>query len=181
MATCKLVKADGTLDLAYRRSFPSALDGFFRAVGLSKIFPSSKLFSKYNLTYMDADQKTEVQAINGAFMMAKMAAIKDVGFLHEGYFMYGADLDWCFRFRQKGWTVYYVPNTKVVQLKGQSVKKVSNIMLREFFRSMEIFCRKNYLPTQTHMKFLLTLAGIKIWKHITFVRNAMRLEKRVTP
>ena len=181
MVTCKLVKPDGNLDLACRRSFPSAFDGFCRAVGLSKIFPNSRLFARYNLTFLDENQVNEVEAINGAFMMVRKRAIDDVGLLDEDYFMYIEDLDWCFRFKQKGWKIYYVPTTNVIHLKGQSGRKDSNGMINEFFKSMEMFCRKNYLPSRSKVKFMWMTLGIKAWKQITLFRNSVRKEKRVTP
>jgi len=181
MVTCKLVKGDGKLDLACRRSFPSAFDGFSRAVGLSKMFPNSQLFARYNLTFLDENQINEVDGINGAFMMVRKRAIDDVGLLDEDYFMYIEDLDWCFRFKQKGWKVYYVPNTKVIHLKGQSGRKNSNGMIPEFYKSMKIFCRKNYLPHQSRFRYWLTLLGITAWGKMTMLRNSLRAEKRVTP
>jgi GT2 family glycosyltransferase len=181
MVSCMLVKADGTLDLACRRSFPSAFDGFCRAVGLSKLFPRSRLFARYNLTYLPENKVSEVDAINGAFMMVKQEAIREVGHLDEDYFMYMEDLDWCFRFRQKGWKIFYVPNSIVVHLKGQAGKKNSEKMITEFFKSMELFCRKNYNSCRSQTSISITLLGIRLWKVSTLLRNALRLQKRVTP
>ena len=181
MVTCKLVKPDGTLDLACRRSFPSAFDGFCRASGLSKMFPKSHLFAQYNLTFLDENEISEVDAINGAFMMVKREALSDVGLLDEDYFMYMEDLDWCFRFKQKGWKVYYVPNTKVIHLKGESGKENSNGMISEFYKSMEMFYKKTYRPNKSQVGFWFTILGIKGWKYCTLCRNSIRAEKRVTP
>lgn len=181
MATCKLIKRDGTLDLACRRSFPSSFDGFCRATGLSKLFPKSHLFARYNLTFLDENQVNEVEAINGAFMMVRGVAIRDVGLLDERFFMYMEDLDWCYRFKQKGWKVYYIPEPRVIHLKGSSGKKSSERMIREFFESMKIFCQKNYRPHQYMIHYWFTVAGIKAWKYITLLRNSFNSQKRVTP
>lgn len=181
MVTCKLVKADGTLDLACRRSFPSAFDGFCRAVGLAELYPKSKLFARYNLTYLHEDEPAEVDAINGAFMMLRREALLQVGLLDEEFFMYMEDLDWCYRFRQCGWKIFYDPTTSVIHLKGQSGKKTSSKMIRAFFESMELFCRKHYLHMQGRPWYVATIFGIRLWKHTTLFRNALRPEKRVTP
>jgi GT2 family glycosyltransferase len=181
MVTCKLVKADGTLDLACRRSFPSAFDGFCRAVGLSKLFPRSRRFARYNLTFLDENETQEVDAVNGAYMMVKRKIIDEVGLLDERYFMYMEDLDWCFRFRQKGWRIYYHPSRTVIHLKGQSGKKHSTKMIRAFFESMEMFCRHNYMPRQSKIISAATVLGIRTWRELTLFRNAVRREKRVTP
>ena len=181
MATCKLVKADGTLDLACRRSFPSVWDGFSRAVKLSTVFPKSRFFAGYNLTFLDENQTYEVDAINGAFMMAKREAVEEVGLLDEDYFMYMEDLDWCFRFKEKGWKIYYVPTAQVIHLKGRSGKQNSARMIRQFFKSMKWFCLKNYFHHRPGIQWWVTSLGITAWERMTLFQNTMRFEKRVTP
>ena len=181
MVSCKLVKADGNLDLACRRSFPSAFDGFCRAMGLAKLFPRSHVFARYNLTYLDENQTNEVDAVNGAFMMVKREAVYEVGLLDEDYFMYMEDLDWCYRFKKNGWKIYYVPDSTVIHLKGQAGKINSRIMTHEFFKSMELFCKKNYFNHDSNIRMQLVLLGIRTWRLITLFRNSIRAEKRVTP
>ncbi len=181
MVTCKLVTGNGSLDLACRRSFPSAFDGFCRASGLSKLFPKSRLFARYNLTYLDEDEINEVDAINGAFMMVRSKVINEVGLLDEDYFMYMEDLDWCFRFKEKGWKTFYIPSHTVIHLKGQSGKKHSTKMISEFFKSMEYFYRKNYLTKKSTIANTSTIAGIRMWRYATLLINSMRSDKRVTP
>ncbi len=181
MVTCRLVKRDGTLDLACRRSFPTAWDGFARASGLARAFPRSRLFARYNLTYLDESETYEVDAVNGAFMMVRRRAMDEVGLLDEDYFMYMEDLDWCYRFRERGWTIHYHPTTTVVHLKGQSGKQSSDAMIRAFFDSMELFCRKRYSARQPRWLLSATCVGIRAWKRATLLRNAIRSEKRVTP
>jgi GT2 family glycosyltransferase len=179
MVTCKLVKADGSLDLACRRSLPTLFDGFCRASGLARLFPKSRIFARYNLTYLDENAINEVEAVNGAFMMVRSQAISDVGLLDEQFFMYGEDLDWCYRFRQQGWKIYYLPRPSVIHLKGQAGKKQSTRMIREFFRAMELYCHKHRgsLPRPR----FATVLVLRLWMFSTLLRNAMRGEKRVTP
>lgn len=181
MVTCKLVTGNGSLDLACRRSFPTAFDGFCRAAGLSKLFPRSKLFARYNLTYLDENEISEVDAINGAFMMVRSEAIRDVGLLDEDYFMYMEDLDWCFRFKQKKWVCFYVPTHTVIHLKGQSGKKYSTTMILQFFKAMEYFYRKNCITKASPLAGTLTLIAIRLWKYATLLANSIRPDKRVTP
>ena len=181
MVTCKLVRADGTLDLACRRSLPSPLIGLWRAIGLANLFPKSHVFARYNLTYLDESEANEVEAINGAFMMTRMPAISEIGLLDERFFMYGEDLDWCCRFREKGWKIYYLPAPTVVHLKGQTGKKQSNLMIRQFFRAMELYCRKHYGPDDGLLGHVATVIGIRLWMFTTLLRNAVRSQKRVTP
>jgi GT2 family glycosyltransferase len=179
--SCKLVTANGSLDLACRRSFPTAFDGLCRAAGLSRLFPRSPHLARYNVTYLDENQTSEVDAINGAFMMVRRAAIDEVGLLDEDYFMYMEDLDWCYRFKAAGWGVFYHPTTTVVHLKGRSGRQNSGRMIRAFFESMELFVRKHYRPRQAWLMQAGTRLGIRLWMHATLWRNALRVDKRVTP
>lgn len=180
MVSCRLVTGDGSLDLACRRGFPTAWDGFCRAVGLSRLFPKVRLFSGYNMTWLDESKPARVDAVNGAFMMVTREAMDKVGLLDEDYFMYMEDMDWCWRFAMAGFEVHYTPACSVVHLKGRSSAKASAAMIRAFFDSMELFCIKN-----THSRpgwgRTATLTGIRAWKWLTLARNAMRREKRVRP
>jgi len=180
MVGCRLVTADGSLDLACRRSFPSAWDGFCRASGLSRLFPRSRLLSRYNLTYLDASKPARVDAVNGAYMMVTRQALARVGLLDEEYFMYMEDLDWCWRFAKAGFEVHYDPGCTVVHLKGASSRSRSGSMIRAFFDSMELFCVKNTHPSPGIGR-LATLAGIRAWKWLTIARNSLRRVKRVRP
>ncbi|MHA2380555.1 MAG: glycosyltransferase family 2 protein, partial [Candidatus Thorarchaeota archaeon] len=113
----RLVLADGSLDLACRRSFPSPKVSFYRMVGLSKLFPKSRHFGRYNLTYLDPDEVAEVDSVVGAFMLVRAEALKQVGLLDENFFMYGEDLDWAYRIKKVGWKVYYNPEVTVLHYK----------------------------------------------------------------
>jgi GT2 family glycosyltransferase len=95
--------------------------------------------------------------------------------------MYGEDLDWCYRFRRLGWQIFYVPTSTVIHLKGRSGSTVSERMIPEFFRAMEVFCRKHYFPGASRVRVAFTLAGIRLWLCATLFQNWLRKEKRVTP
>ncbi len=181
MVTCRLLTEDGSLDLACRRSFPSLWDGFCRASGLSRLLPVSRLFSKYNLTYLDAEEMCEVEAVNGAFMFVRKEALLEVGQLDEDYFMYIEDLDWCFRFRKAGWKIAYNPEATTVHLKGQSGKKRSADMINRLFESTGIFYRKHYFADMSAPHRILVLFCLGLWKRATLIKNSLRKNKRTRP
>jgi GT2 family glycosyltransferase/lipopolysaccharide/colanic/teichoic acid biosynthesis glycosyltransferase len=144
LAGCKILNPDGTLQLACRRSFPSPWVAFTKVSGLSSLFPSSRWFAKYNLTYLDPDQMHEVDAVSGSFMMLRREVYEKIGGLDETFFMYGEDLDWCYRAQQAGWKVFYVPVTSIIHYKGESTRRSSIDELREFYRAMKLFVRKHH-------------------------------------
>ncbi len=140
----KLIRQNGSLDLACRRSFPTPEVSFYRLFGLSKLFPSSKRFGRYNLTYLDPNHVAEVDSVVGAFMLVRGEALEKVGLLDEGFFMYGEDLDWAYRIKQLGWKVYYNGTVEVLHYKGESSRQRSLATSFEFYRAMLTFYRKHY-------------------------------------
>ena len=89
---CKVVLPDGTLDKACRRSFPTFKVSFYRMSGLSKLFPNSKRFNQYNLSYLDENGVYPVDCVVGAFMLIDSAVMRKCNGLDESYFMYGEDI-----------------------------------------------------------------------------------------
>jgi GT2 family glycosyltransferase/lipopolysaccharide/colanic/teichoic acid biosynthesis glycosyltransferase len=144
MAGCKILNPDGTLQLACRRSFPTPWNAFTKTFGLSSLFPNSKLFARYNLTYLDPDTSCEVDAISGSFMMIRREVFEKIGGLDEKFFMYGEDLDWCYRVQQAGWKVMYVPATSIIHYKGESTKRSDIDELKVFYNAMRLFVRKHH-------------------------------------
>jgi len=163
IAGCKVLNPDGTLQLACRRGFPTPGVAFFKIVGLSDLFPGSRTFGGYNLTYLDPDSLTEVDAVSGSFMMIRKEALDKVGLLDETFFMYGEDLDICYRVKQAGWKIYYVPDTEIIHFKGESTKTVPTLKnRRDFFKAMHIFVDKHYAARNRLYPIWLLSAGIYI-------------------
>lgn len=143
-ASPRLKRADGKLDLAARRGFPTPRAALYRFMLLSRLFPRSRRFNQYNLGYLAEDEVHEIDAGTAACLMVRRSAIDQVGFFDPDYFMYGEDLDLCFRLKQGGWKIFYVPAAVATHVKGASSRQASSAMLREFHRSMWIFHRKHY-------------------------------------
>lgn len=162
MLGCKILNDDGSLQLACRRSFPTPWVAFTKLLGLAKLFPKSKLFGRYNLTHLDENEAYEVEAISGSCMFLRKEALEEVGLLDESYFMYGEDLDWSFRFREKGWKVFYTPETSIVHYKGESSKVAAWDSLTHFYRAMDIFSRKHFSSTSRFPLQWLLRGGILI-------------------
>jgi len=155
----KLVRLDGSLDLACRRSFPTPEISLWRMLGLSKLFPRTYRFGRYNMTYLDPDQLSEVDSVVGAFMWVRREAIQQVGLLDEAFWMYGEDLDWAKRSKDAGWRVWYNPAVTVLHVK-EAASRHSRRARVEFYRAMVTFYRKHYAATTPFWLHWLILAGI---------------------
>lgn len=119
-STCKLLLADGTMDPACHRGFPTPWVSFTYLSRLEKLFPHTKLFGEYHQGYKDLSTIHEVDCIVGAFFLVRREVVDQVGLLDEDYFMYGEDIDWAYRIRMAGWTIIYNPTVTILHKKKQS-------------------------------------------------------------
>ena len=168
----RLVLSDGTLDLACRRGEPTLAVSFYRLVGLSKLFPRSARFGRYNMTYLPEDRLAEVDSVVGAFMLVRGAAIAQVGLLDEAFFMYGEDLDWAKRIRRAGWKIWYNPAVEVRHYKRQSSRQNPRAAL-EFKRAELIFYRKHYAATTPRWLHWLVVLGFGLRGGPVLLREAL--------
>jgi GT2 family glycosyltransferase len=111
MSSPRIVGRDGRLQYTARR-FPSLVRACCRTVALDKMFPS--------LTYFSHEAKANVDVLSGCFWLVRREALTDVGLLDERFFMYGEDVDWCKRFRNKKWLVTYLPQVQALHYGGGS-------------------------------------------------------------
>lgn len=139
----KMLNADGSLQLSCRRSFPDVRASFFRLTYLSKLFPKHPEFARYNLTWADPDQEIEVDALSGACMMLRKSVIDKIGLMDEDIFMFGEDIDWCWRVKQDGWTVNYYPKSVVYHYHGASSRFRRIGATINLHKGMEVFYRKH--------------------------------------
>jgi GT2 family glycosyltransferase len=140
----RIRRPDGSLDLAARRAFPTPATAFYRFIGLSRLFPHSRRFNRYNLGHLSEESPHEIDSGTAACLLVRRAAIDRVGFFDPDYFMYGEDLDLCYRLKTAGWKVYYLPAAEAVHVKGAATRQATQRMLYEFHSAMWTFHHKHY-------------------------------------
>lgn len=172
VAGCKIVNRDGSLQAACKRSFPSPRVAAYKFLGLSNLFPQSRVFGRYNLTYLDENETHEVDAVSGSFMCVRADVFHKVGGFDEDFFMYGEDLDLCFRIKALGLRNYYHPATQVIHFKGESAKSRPLRSFLYFYEAMILFSRK-HLELRALPGFLLT-AGVVVLGTANFVSSRLR-------
>jgi N-acetylglucosaminyl-diphospho-decaprenol L-rhamnosyltransferase len=157
----KLVLPDGRLDPACRRAFPTPAVSFYRMAGLSRLFPRSRRFGRYNMTFLDENQTAEVDSVVGAFMLVRTAALEGVGLMDDRFWMYGEDLDWAKRIKDAGWRVVYHPAVTVLHVKRASSRQNPRAQL-EFYRAMLIFYYKHYHQQTSFLLHWLVLLAVLV-------------------
>ncbi|MBI5123435.1 glycosyltransferase family 2 protein [Candidatus Roizmanbacteria bacterium] len=167
IASSRVEKADGSIDGASHRGFPTPLASF-----LYFFFKNDRL---YHLTDRDMTKTHEVDSVVGAFMFIKKSVLEKVGYFDEEYFLYGEDIDLCFRVKKAGFKVMYVPEVKIMHVKGVSsgIKKHSqeksgadkstkNKSLGYFYSTMKIFYKKHYSKKYPFFINWLVYLGVDI-------------------
>ena len=144
MAGPLILNPNGTEQAGGRRTVPTPWRSFIRAFGLSRFrerYP--RLFSDFLLHQQPRpDGSIEVEAISGSCMLVKRDASLDVGPLDNGYFLHCEDLDWCMRFRRRGWKIMFVPDARVIHHKGTCSKKRPIFVEWHKHKGMMRFCSK---------------------------------------
>ena len=161
MVGCKLITPDGELDHACKRSFPTPLGALAHFAGIGRGAAAPRSLSQYRATDLGPDDPGEVDAVNGAFMLVRMDTVAEVGDLDEGYWLYMEDLDWCYRFWQRGWRVFYEPRGTTVHVKGgSSAGRRRPRQEIAFHRGMGRFYRKFYAPQRPLAENAFVYLGI---------------------
>jgi hypothetical protein len=206
----RLVLADGSLDLACRRSIPTLWDGFCRASGLAAAFPKTALFAGYNLTHLPVDGTYDVGAINGAFMMARRETLERVAergaggpaapagdpeatgrtpaprsngpaVFDEAFFMYGDDLDLCIRVARAGFRIVYDGRVQITHLKGVSVGKDYERMARAIFDANRDVFLKHFNPQGSRVVGWKYRLAFGAWRRFARLRARLSGYRRVKP
>ena len=173
----RLVRADGSLDRACRRSFPTPEVAAYRFSGLGRLFPNSPRFGRYNLTHLSPDLTTEVDSVVGAFMLIRGQALHEVGLLDEQFFMYAEDLDLCYRIKQCGWQVWYNSAVTVLHYKGQSSRQRSKFANAKFYETMRLFHDKHFKTQSPRLVNWLIYAGVGLLGGWALLRDRFRPEQ----
>lgn len=151
----KMLDGKGNFLPESKRAFPSPSVAFYKAFGLSRLFPRSGTFARYHLGHLSPDETHEVEVLAGAFMFIRKETLDKVGLLDEAFFMYGEDIDLSYRIVKAGYKNFYLAETRIIHYKGESTKKHSLNYVRMFYHAMIIFARKHFSGQRAGLFILL--------------------------
>jgi len=138
----RMINGEGRFLPESKRALPTPQIAFFKTFGFSFLFPESRFFNRYYLSYIDSTETSIAEVISGAFMFIRSEAINKTGLLDEDFFMYGEDIDFSYRLLQAGYNNYYFPEAHIIHFKGKSTDRDSYTDILHFYKAMRIYVRK---------------------------------------
>ncbi|MEO0132220.1 MAG: glycosyltransferase family 2 protein [candidate division WOR-3 bacterium] len=182
-ATCRVELPSGELDWACHRGFPTPWASLCYFLKLDRLFPHSRLFGKYHLTYLPLDTIHEIDSPSGCFFLVKRSLLDTVGLLDEDYFCYGEDVDLAFRIKKAGEKIFYYPHAKIIHYKGIAsgikrhtqqislANRYSRLMaISYFYSAMWTFYKKHYKKSYPAFVGYLVYLGIKLKQFISVLK-----------
>jgi GT2 family glycosyltransferase len=169
---CKVVLPDGKLDHACKRGFPTPKASLYYLLKLHKRNP--KKYGQYDALYLHEDEVGEVDSLTGAFMLMPKAVLNEVGLLDEDFFMYGEDIDLCYRIKESGYKILYYPKEQITHYKGGSSKKKRTKVIYDFHQAMWIFYKKHYYKKYNFIISFLVYIGIWVKYLLEIMKNSFK-------
>ena len=173
-AGVKMIDGKGNFLPESKRALPTPSVAFYKIFGLSTLFPKSKLFGLYHLSYLDKDQSHEIEILAGAFMFIRKSVLDKTGLLDEDFFMYGEDIDLSYRIIKAGYKNFYLADTTIIHYKGESTKKGSLNYVLVFYKAMQIFAGKHFSNNRLKVFNLLLQVAIYARAFLSIIKRFVR-------
>ena len=167
----KMIDGKGHFLPESKRSLPTPSVAFYKIFGLSSLFPKSKKFGKYHLSFLDKNENHQIEILSGAFMFMRNETLSKTGLLDETYFMYGEDIDLSYRIIKAGYKNYYLADTSIIHYKGESTKKGSLNYVFVFYRAMIIFAKNHFTKQSANLYSLVINLAIYLRATLAILRR----------
>ncbi len=162
----KFIGFDGKLQKC-GRAFPEYRDLLWEFTGLSRLFPKSRVFSRWKMGWFDHLTEMEIDQPMGAALMVSRQAVKKVGDFDEGFGMFFNDVDFCRRIMENGYRKLYYPDAVIMHYVGGSTEKMKPKMVLESHRAMYRYFKK-------YSRGIRSLPGLYFWGLMLFIAAYIR-------
>ncbi|HQV76091.1 MAG TPA: glycosyltransferase [Flavobacteriales bacterium] len=156
----KMIDGKGNFLPESKRGLPTPAVAFYKIIGLTRLFPHSKIFGRYHLGHLPENEHARIEILSGACMFLRMKTLNEVGLLDESFFMYGEDIDLSYRITLGGYENWYLPQARIIHYKGESTKKSSVNYVFVFYNAMAIFAKKHFTQRRTDLVSVLINGSI---------------------
>ncbi|MEN6305534.1 MAG: glycosyltransferase family 2 protein [Armatimonadia bacterium] len=152
------------------RSFPDPDVVIYEALGLSRLFPHSRTFGKYRMTWWDyGDTRAVDQPMASAFLV-RDEALQAVGLFDEQFPMFFNDVDLCRRLWDGGWEVWFTPDAEMTHLGGAATRQVRRAMIIASHEGFLRYYRKHYRGRTNPLAYHLAVALLRVGEWVRLLR-----------
>ena len=152
----KILNGDGSLQRT-GLSFPSLWNTLSESLFLDEIFPHSRIFGRHRRLYENPDAELDVDYVQGSCLMVRKEPLEKAGLLDEEYFLYFDETDLCYKLKQQGWRIVYVPRAVVTHYGAGGETFYGEVRLARFYQSYIHFLKKHYTLSRQFMFRILLL------------------------
>ena len=153
---------DGSFESGCLRGFPTPARATAYYLGLEKLFPKNHLCGGYHMTWLDRTKNHEVDSVSGSFMLLRRALFAELGGFDEDYFMYGEDMDLCWRVKEKGLRIFYCADGFMLHHHGKCGRNPRQTAA--FYDAMTLFYEKHYRSRYPAVIYAAVRAAVSLMK-----------------
>ncbi|MCR9134018.1 MAG: glycosyltransferase [bacterium] len=172
---CKILNPDGTYAPESKRSVPTIGTAISKVFGLNYLFPKHKILGSYYLGWIDEDEIAEIPVLSGCFMFWRTSVLHQLNGFDERFFMYGEDIDLCYRIQETDFYIAYVPTTSIIHYKGESTRKGDLKYVKIFNKALYQFFDKHHSSNYSHLFRGVIFTAITLRAIFAFFANNLRL------
>jgi len=178
----RILNSDGSIQMTCARNFPTLSTEFFWLTTLIRRFPKNKVIGRYLMSFWDHEEKREVDCLSGASMMIRKSAAENLKYFDEDYFMYGDDVDLCYRIKKAGWKIWYLPEAEIIHYGGGSSKGIAETAAIYDRIAIATFFKKHHgILTVIAYRIMCIFIGLSMsiisGTKILFTRNRGKMRK----
>lgn len=172
---CKILNPDGTFAPESKRSVPTITSAIAKVLGLNHLFPKNKVFGSYYMGWVGEDETAEIPVLSGSFMFWRTSVLTQLGGFDERFFMYGEDIDLCYRIQDTKYHIAYVPQTSIIHYKGESSRKGDMRYVKIFNKALYQFFEKHHSSNYSAIFKGVIFTAISLRAIMAFFVNNLRL------
>jgi len=171
----KVLSGDGSLQQQCRRRIPTPMAALLYFTGIARLFPKNPSVAGYLMTAANENETLDVDSVSGACLMVRRTVLDTIQGFDPDYYLYGEDMDFCWRTKLAGWRVVYFPGAAITHFGGQGgTGKKKLYATIEWHRAMWIFYRKHRAPKVGVVERTLVYSGIALKTAFAVVVNTLR-------
>ena len=169
---CRLLNSDGSVQISVGR-FPGIAYAFLSNTGLGVLLPSLRRGTALAGSYFDYTHLSQVDWVMGACMILRKDVYLRVGGLNTDYFMFGEDMEWCYRIKQAGYKIVYLPDTSITHHFNKSRSSLAAERFLLMYKNYYAFCNKYLGRKRTFIIRLFNILGLTL-RYAAFKSHLIR-------